>query len=517
MPRPLPLLHLLALLALIALLACETESPAEADGAADAALDGSAIECIVDADCDAGEICDAGRCVPPPACDCPAIVAPVCGVDGITYDNACRAGCAGVVVDAEGACPEPCECDALADPVCGADGVTYDNPCLAGCAGVAIDRPGRCEDQPCGSRGLEACAAEAYCDFAEGCGEDDGGGQCRPRPDACPEVIEPVCGCDGVSYGNACEANAAGVDVAAEGMCDTGCDCPALIEPVCGVDGVTYDNACLAACAMVEVDHPNPCPAVCGGMADDTCADDAWCDYDGPCRAPDAQGICRPRPDGCDDVLLPVCGCDDQTYPNRCEAERAGVDVQREGECEVAGCTPDECGPQPGLPNYRCEDGSVGGPTGRCLRGEDDQCGWEIRDCPDAPEPVACGARLGDTCAPDHFCDFDRLGCDFADATGTCRPRPDGCGGAFQPVCGCDGQTYDSPCLAHVARTDVAAEGPCDGGGGEDECPAEECGPQPGLPNVQCDDGSVGGPTGRCLRGADNRCGWEIRACPGDP
>ena len=36
------------------------------------------------------------------------------------------------------------------------------------------------------------------------------------------------------------------------------CVCPAVIEPVCGSDGQTYQNACQAACAGVEA-RPGAC------------------------------------------------------------------------------------------------------------------------------------------------------------------------------------------------------------------------------------------------------------------
>jgi hypothetical protein len=55
------------------------------------------------------------------------------------------------------------------------------------------------------------------------------------------------------------------------------------------------------------------------------------------------------------------------------------------GESNGEECSVDRCGPQLGLPNWTCEDGTMGGPTGRCLK-TGDGCGWEIRDCPPGGE-----------------------------------------------------------------------------------------------------------------------------------
>ncbi len=76
-----------------------------------------------------------------------------------------------------------------------------------------------CDDAGAGCE----CGADKYCDYDVdyACG---GPYTCRDIPFACPDVFIPVCGCDGNTYGNSCEAAAAGTDYASEGECATTAD-----------------------------------------------------------------------------------------------------------------------------------------------------------------------------------------------------------------------------------------------------------------------------------------------------
>lgn len=97
-----------------------------------------------------------------------------------------------------------------------------------------------------------------------------------------------------------------------------GTKCSGLYMPVCGCDGITYKNACEALYGI--------------GVSSWTTG---ACEINNACKGTVDHTVV------CDSVFEPVCGCDGNTYINRCEAKRNGIEDVYQGVCgtiEILAC-----------------------------------------------------------------------------------------------------------------------------------------------------------------------------------
>lgn len=75
-------------------------------------------------------------------------------------------------------------------------------------------------------------------------------------------------------------------------------------------------------------------------------------------------------------------------------------------------------------------------------------------------EPTAEECAVGD-CPDGQYCRFDEGTCDDPDRRGECADIPVTCAEIFDPVCACDGQTYNNACEAARAGESIDSEGQC--------------------------------------------------------
>jgi hypothetical protein len=177
----------------------------------------------------------------------------------------------------------------------------------------------------------------------------------------CPLVFDPVCGCNGVTYGNACEAlNYGGVLYWTPGECPptTGNGCSANFTHTKQTDTITFTNTSTASALLTHrwtfgdgdsSSFFNPthiyaapgwyevCLTITGLDSLNSACSDTHCDSiyvsDG---CIDSSLICPPGSLCCDAPLdMSVCGCDGVTYMNACVATLfGGVLSSTPGSCD---------------------------------------------------------------------------------------------------------------------------------------------------------------------------------------
>jgi hypothetical protein len=170
--------------------------------------------------------------------------------------------------------------------------------------------------RPCDGPLHRHCGQGQYCNAVKqgACPGRRQIGVCAAEPQLCPDIFKPVCGCDGQTYPNSCNAAAAGVAVVHDGACATtqvacggiaarpcpgggrcvddpsdncdptmgGADCGGLctcIETVACIRGSHFDSD-PTVCACV----PDQAPVTCGKA---TCPTGQLC-----CNA--SCGVCTP-------------------------------------------------------------------------------------------------------------------------------------------------------------------------------------------------------------------------------
>uniref|UniRef100_A0A8C2BHF8 Agrin n=1 Tax=Cyprinus carpio TaxID=7962 RepID=A0A8C2BHF8_CYPCA len=402
--------------------------------------------------CSFGAICDTqtGRCVCPKGCL--ETRQPVCGSDGMTYENECKLNveactkqldlrvvahgecktCGSTVCSWGARCVQnQCECQQCTgqpvNPVCGSDGITYDNDCelrLVSCKKqrkIDVAKPGVC-DEDCGSggsgSGSETCEQDR-CQRYGGSWDDDTEEDRCVCDFSCQSVPRsPVCGSDGTTYTSDCELKKA--------RCEKQLDLLLQSQGPCSPTSLIASQHCSETVYGCCQDSKTAALGVGLAGCPSVCQCNHYGSYGGTCDPSTGQCSCKPGVGG--------LKCD------RCEPgfwNFRGIVTEN-----MSGCTPCNCD-EVGSVRDDCEQMSG---LCSCKPGVK---GMKCNVCPDGSKMGANGCDKG----PEAPKSCDELVCHFGascvemNGQAHCEcPSPDCDEKNKTKVCGSDGVTYADRC-----------------------------------------------------------------------
>lgn len=291
-------------------------------------------------------------------------------------------------------------------------------------------------DEGCGADcGLadQQCAPNEFCSYpTNSCFQSGITGKCKTIPASCPVLDVPVCGCDGVTYENACEMDANSVSLWYEGACAT-TECKHVANQGYGLclQSLGYASDGTKCKLVTGCDCGENCPwfystkskceEMCGYVPT-ACYTDADCSPGLKC-----QNAC------------PGATCQGQCLPQDDSDKDGDGWAQSEGDCD--------------------DTNSVVHPEASEVCDEkDNDCDGQVdEDC----SSQECGGLLGKNCPPGQYCRFLVGVCSSAEPDGVCTPYPEDCNDVYFPVCGCNMVTYTSDCAAAEKKVSVLKTGTC--------------------------------------------------------
>uniref|UniRef100_A0A8C8EQQ4 Agrin n=1 Tax=Oncorhynchus tshawytscha TaxID=74940 RepID=A0A8C8EQQ4_ONCTS len=319
-----------------------------------------------------------------------------------------------------------CQGQALS-PVCGSDGMTYDNTCELGLAScvlkkkIEVAKLGSCEEE-CGSggsaSGVESCEQDRCRTFGGSWDEDTEDDRCVCDFDCNRMPRNLVCGSDGKTYSNECEMKKASCERQGHLLIQNQGPCTATSPPE-----LTAPQRCIQS--VYGCCRDNKTAALGVGLAGctSTCQCNPYGSYKGTCDPGSGQCSCKPGVGG------QKCDRCDPGFWNFRGIVTENLSGCTPCNCDAVGSVRDDCEQMSGL--CSCKTGVKG---------------MKCNVCPDGSKMGRSGCADAPTSCNELDCKFG-ASCVEVNGQAHCEcPSPDCDEMNKTKVCGSDGVTYADQC-----------------------------------------------------------------------